>query len=366
MPTQAKLERLDIPAVCRVVKDWFPTRESAEAVLAAILAHIKTTGETHTCVFHTHTKPSRDAVPVYLAEFDLPERQRKAKRFAPCPCCWDEFGKFGFGRVAWFPDERVIRIIGPDCFASLSPEGHRQARDRYELEREQKRNADFLLANVGRLPEVISVIQSAIFVSTALELFHTLLHDRCKSVGLNLWPYVRRNGELPITVREQEFRRGNDGEMYAHDVDVSRTFATLPQYILLDAGSLNLTAALERAVVRIRPYVFGDGWRAAVERMTDTERATAAETLSRAIQAAKKTIAEIKFLRAFAERAMVNTLRNWAAHEGCPVSFTMSHKDTYIEVSRSGRTGRVPLPNGLQNHIGDIEFWIALEPRRRR
>jgi len=40
MAREPKLERLEIPATSRVVKDWFPTRESAEAMIAAIRAHI--------------------------------------------------------------------------------------------------------------------------------------------------------------------------------------------------------------------------------------------------------------------------------------------------------------------------------------
>lgn len=124
---QNRLERLDIPEASRAIKDWFSTRESAEAVISAIRAHIKTTGKTHTCFCHTHTKPDRNAVPVYIADFEIPERFRKAKRFCPCPCCRAEFGKFGHGKIAWFPNERVIRLIGPDCFAALNPEAHAKA-----------------------------------------------------------------------------------------------------------------------------------------------------------------------------------------------------------------------------------------------
>jgi hypothetical protein len=144
MARESKLERLAIPAESKVVKDWFPTRESADAVVGAIRAHIAATGQTYTCFCHTHTKPPPDAVPVYLAEVDLPERFLKAKRFCPCPCCWPEFGKFGHGMIAWFPAEHVIRIIGQDCFASLNPEVHAQARRNFDIEQERRRNTDFM------------------------------------------------------------------------------------------------------------------------------------------------------------------------------------------------------------------------------
>lgn len=31
------------------------------------------------------------------------------------------------GKIAWFPDEHVIRMIGPKCFQTLNPEGHCEA-----------------------------------------------------------------------------------------------------------------------------------------------------------------------------------------------------------------------------------------------
>lgn len=366
MAREPKLERLEIPAECRVVKDWFPTRADAEAALQAIRLHINSTGRTHDSFCHTHTKPPREAVPVYLDEFVIPARYRKAKRFCPCPCCLDEFGKFGRGRIAWFPDERVIRLIGEDCFAALNPEGHEQARDLRDAEIARRRHTNFLLANLGRLPEVIEVIGRALVVARSVEQLHTLLHNRLGMVGLNLWRHVRREGALHINVKEQEFRRGGDGEMYPHDVDASRVFATLPGYEILDPAAPHLSAALERCLERIRRYNYGEGWQAAIDGLGDEDRRVAAETLSRSVKTVVDTIAEIEKLRRFAERVTINTLRAWGVHEGCPVPFNYVHEGTHITFGRSdSRIAQVPLPRDLQNQIGQIEFWTGLEPRRR-
>jgi len=208
MARTSKLERLLIPDQCRVIKDWFPTRESADAALPGIKAHILITWETHLWPGHTHTKPPRDARPVYVGEFELPERFTKNKHFAPCPCCWPEFGKFGIVKVAWFPEERVIRLIGPDCFRSLNPEAHEQALDIFEIEQRRRRNTEFLLSNLPQLGHVIAVIERGIMVGKAVESFHELLHNRLSRLRLNLWPYVRRGGELRVNVKESEFRRG--------------------------------------------------------------------------------------------------------------------------------------------------------------
>ena len=367
MARTPKLERIEIGPECRAVKDWFPTRESAEAILPAIRAHVQTTGETHTCVCHTHTKPPADAMPVYIGEFSLPKRLLKAKRFCPCPCCWDEFGKFGHGRIAWFPDERVIRLIGKDCFEALNPEGHAQARDLYELERERRRLTDFLLANLGRLPEVIAVIEHAVVVARAVEQLHDLLHDRFRTVRLNLWRHVRRNGELIVSVREEEFRRGEDGEMYSHEVDVLRPYAVLPAYEILDPAALHLANVLERCLDRLREYRYGERSEAAVAEMNDERKKIVAETLSRSVNTARDTIAKIIELRRFSERVTINTLRNWGQQAGCPVPFNYSHNGTSITFGPSdSQMVGVPIAAELRNDIGEIDFWTPLEPRRGR
>jgi hypothetical protein len=362
-----KLERIVILPECRTVKDWFPTRESADAVVAEISEHIRTTGETHTCRVHTHTKPPPGAVPVYIGEFSLQTRFLKAKRFCPCPCCWDEFAKFGHGRFAWFPDEQVIRIIGPDCFRALNPEAHERAASDREIERERARLTDFLLSNLGKIADVIKVIERAIVVARAVEQFHELLHDRLRTVRHNLWRHVRRGGELTVAVKRNEFRRGEDGEMHSEEVDAIVPYATLPAFEMLDPANLNLLSALERALGRIRPYAHGDRWKVTIDEMEDSEKRIAAETLSRAVKAAVEAIASIERLRRFTDRVTINTLRGWSEQPGCPAPFNYSHNGDNITFGPSDvRMVGVPIPHDLRNEIGSIDFWTALEPRSRR
>jgi len=365
MAKARKLERITIPEASRVVKDWFSTRESADAAIPAIKAHIAATGETHTCFCHTHTSPPADAVPVYIGAFDLPDRFVKAKRFAPCPCCWDETPKFGQGKIAWFPDERVIRLIGPDCFKRLNPEAHERAQSVFEIEQERKRNTDFLLKNLPQLAKVVSVIERAITVADALATFHTELHGKLSAVQLNLWQHVRRGGELFINVQEKEFRRGDDGEMYSRDIEVQRTYAQLTGYEMLEPVLEPLAASLRTTLSRIEPYNLGNGAQAAVDSMNDEQRRAVAEALSRSVRKAKEKIARINTLRKFTERVEINTLRNWATQDGCPISLYCSHDGQIVAFGkRQHNTINVQLPAGIHNQIGEIDFWVEREKRQ--
>ncbi len=367
MGRQPKLERIEIPPECRTVKDWFPTRQSANEAIPGIRAHILTTGQPHTWVGHTHTKPGRNAVPVYIGEFGLPEKYLKAKRFAPCPCCWDEFGKFGHGKIAWFPEERVIRLIGPYCFASLNPEAHAKAQSEFDIEQERKRNTDFLLSNLPRVPDVIRIIDRAIVVGKAVETFHEELHGKLRLIKLNLWPYVRRDGQLSVNVKEREFRRESDGEMYAHEIDGTRVEAILQGYKMLDPAIVPLSKPLETALARLRQYGERDTSKAVIESMVDEEKRKIADALSRSVKKAKETIDEIDDLRRFVERVAINTLRHWGEHKGCPIPVIYSHNGGRIAIGKSDYSNvAVTIPKDIQKEIGTIDFWTPLEPRQRR
>jgi hypothetical protein len=116
---------LDIPDEFFDPKPFYRTRDAAQGVLREIKDHIKKTGEPHSWRHHTHSKPTTRARIVYIGEFDLPPSHQAPDRHAPCPCCSPRAPKFSRkGKIAWFPDEHVIRMIGPECFATLNPEGH--------------------------------------------------------------------------------------------------------------------------------------------------------------------------------------------------------------------------------------------------
>lgn len=365
MARATKLERIEIPAACRAVKDWFATRESADTALPAINAHFDSTGETFTCFCHTHTRPPADAIPVYIGEFSLPKKFKKAKRWSPCPVCLDEFPKFGQGKIAWFPAERVIRLIGDDCFKKLNPEAHAKAQSDYDIEQERKLNSNFLLSNHGHLPDVIATIERGITVAKAVETFHEQLHRKLIISNLKLWPYVRREGQLSVAVKEKEFRRGPDGEMYEHEVDASRIAYRLPGYQMLDPSLGSPSTSLENALRQIKVFDFGAAWPTRLDAMDDTDRARAATILSRCVANAKEKIAELEEVRRFVERVSVNTLRSWGLDEGCPIPRYYAHEGSRFLFGRSDYESlAVEFPVGINLRIGMIDFWADRDKRR--
>jgi len=109
-----------------------------------------TDGKPHLWRGHTHTKPSVGSKPVYLDEFDLPLANLKAGHLAPCPCCWSNHPKYGLsGKIAWFPDEAIIRLLGPDCFAAMDQDAHAEALALMRQEKRRKQDIAYLLGVIG-------------------------------------------------------------------------------------------------------------------------------------------------------------------------------------------------------------------------
>jgi hypothetical protein len=151
-------DEIDIPDECYHSKPYFKERPDS-ALVKHIKAFIKETGNPHMWHGHTHTKPPKGARIVYLAEFDLPKKLHKSPHlFAPCPCCSPTHPKYvRNGKIGWFPDEGIIRIIGPDCFAALDKEGHfkavAQLRAEQQIEKDTIRTSQRCPMQYGRSSE---------------------------------------------------------------------------------------------------------------------------------------------------------------------------------------------------------------------
>src|SRR6478735_1866700 len=158
-------ERLQLPAHVFTDKPKYATRPGRE-IIRKIKEFIEKTGEPHMWPGHSHSRPGRHDRIVYLDTFDLPQSHRgeaNRDRWAPCPCCHLHFPKyFRAGMIAWFPDQKLIRILGPQCFRKLNPEGHAIAIDQYDREQRIRRDIAFLIQNLPLLPAAMAAIRRAI------------------------------------------------------------------------------------------------------------------------------------------------------------------------------------------------------------
>lgn len=357
MPRETKLERIFISDEHRRAKALFPTRQSAEAVVPAILEHIAATGHTHDCRYHTHSKPTPNAVPVYISEFVLPEKLRKSKHFVPCPCCSPEFPKFGGGMIAWFEDELVIRIIGPTCFRTLNPEAHDAAISNYEAERRRLQDTNFLLSRLSGLTRMLESLDRAIVVAKATDEFHEQLHNKLGALSVELWSHVKRDGDLSVRTTESVFRRGTDGSMYSHEEHGTRVAFRLHGFQMLDPELKCLAGSLARERIKLMAFEFGGAYAARVEEMDDDDRHRYAGVLSRVINGANAKIVELEERRKFIAPIAINTLRSWGRAQGCLIPLIYSHEGSRISIAkREHQAVVVEISAAMELPIGKLDL----------
>ena len=345
----------DIPPEAFATKPWYVNWPGKE-IVAEIVDFIKRTGKPHLWPGHTHTKPPPGSKPVYLDEFELPTKFRAPDRRSPCPCCSPSHPKFCNGKIAWFPSEAVIRIIGPDCFKAPDAEGHQEALDNLRAERKREKDTMFLLSRLPSLQGMVAVAATAALVADALEEFHRELHSKLQLARLDLWRDVRRDGELRVSVKTREVRRGRDLKEYFEDTEVEVVAYRLDGYEVLDPSLRIGTVTLKSALRKLKVFTKLADNPDAISQMDDEARHAAAADIGSAITSVRAAIDNLKRWQKFATPLAINSLRSWGAHEGCRTPYNYDLTGDRISFGPSEyRTYSVQLPADLFRSIGRVE-----------
>lgn len=121
--------------------------------------HLAETGDPTSWIYHTHSKPPPNNLYVELDKFEIPDKFRSDVGLAKCPICSPKTPKYYSGRLAWFPDEGVIRAIGAECaetYFSNHVNRAEEARIRHENAIEFAEN--YLQENLPKVPEILETI----------------------------------------------------------------------------------------------------------------------------------------------------------------------------------------------------------------
>jgi hypothetical protein len=317
--------QFNIPDEYYEPKPFYRTRDSAEAVRREIKDHIKKTGEPHSWRHHTHSKPVKNSRIVYIDQFDLPASHQAPDRHAPCPCCSPRAPKFSRnGKVAWFPDEHVIRMIGPDCFATLNPEGHWEAVEQFGREEAERRTVSYLTNNLHLNVPAREVIERAIPTLEAIDHVHGSLQQRINEIlRVDLWRHVSR-GSLSVNEIGRRMRRARSGEEGVEDFMDVRQFSEFPGYHMFSPRTSRLASRIKGFSKRLSLIDFGNETQERVRAMTTEEQAKAARILSTGISWAAKIFEEAIAIRSGFSSMSIATLKGWTRHTGCPVRLFVS------------------------------------------
>jgi hypothetical protein len=346
----------DIPDEFFDPKPYYRTRDSAEAVLREIKDHIKKTGEPHTWRHHTHSKPVKNSRIVYIGTFDLPASHQAPDRHAPCPCCSPRAPKYSRnGKIAWFPDEHVIRMIGPECFQTLNPEGHWEAVAQFDREEAERRTIDYLISNLHVAVDAREVAKNSYPTLEAIDHAHATLQNRLNEiVRVDLWRHVSR-GTLSVTVAGRRMRRTRGGAEEVEEFLDVRQLSEFPGYQMFSPKTSRLASRMKGCVTRLGLVNFGDELQERVRSMTQEDRAKAARILSGGLAAVKNIFTEANEIRRGFSPMGVATLKGWTRHEGCPVRLHISGDEGNFYIgTHEHQAMRIELPQVFWKGFGEL------------
>lgn len=326
---------IEIPASAYEVKAIYWT-EPDRSVVKEIKAFVAKTGRPYLWPGHTHTKPPKGARPVYLGEFDLPEAYfRNTTLHSPCPCCCPKKPKFAEGgKIAWFPDEGVIRLIGPDCFKRLNPTGHEEALA--ELRRREARESDisYLLRLAQNVRFIRDAIEENLEIATTVEKMRTGVLAALDEHNIPLWNHVR-NGELKITKEKLRVSRSASGATSRTSKIVQKTYATIKGYELVSPYYSSVVLGLTNARKMLDVIDLSAKSVAEIEGMDDATRSTIARGLKQTLAELREKFQKLDELRRFASIETIKTLKTWATREDAALNFHIDRKDGRLLIGKS-------------------------------
>jgi len=346
-------DEIEIPEECRRPKAIYFDRPSS-AFVKLIKQFIERTGMPYMWLGHTHTKPPKGARIVYLDEFDLPKRLLKSPHlFAPCPCCSPTHPKYARnGKIGWFPDEGVIRLIGPDCFAALDKEGHFKAIAQLRAEKQLEKDTMYLLAHLSKVPDAVRTLERALPTFQSIDNVRDALKRGIpQALKADLWQHIK-TGALQVKKIKTERIKGPDGKRTKREIESTAQYAKIDGQRMLEPGDLDLAPTIRNAIAALRSMDPGHDVKATIAAMKEEDRKKNARALVRNLNAAKTAFRTAEEVRPFLSITTVATLRNWGMQDGCPIRIHMMLDGNNLLVGRTEHEHR--------RFIIDRDFFAVL------
>lgn len=350
-----KLPRLNIPAESYATKAIF-WDEPGSAIIKEIKDFIKRTGRPYLWRGHTHTKPPKGARVVYLESFDLPEAYaRNSALRSPCPCCRPVTPWFKVdGKIAWFPDEGVIRLIGPDCFKSLSPDGHATALA--DLRRRQQRESEisFLIRAAHNVRFIRDAVDDTMECAKALDVFRGRLLVALSEHNIPLWNHAR-NGELKCHREKVTISYSSSGGRTRKTKTEHRTYARIQGFAILAPGYTSFEVSISASRAMLDVVDFNAQKLKEYDTLDDSTRATLALGFKQTLNELRESFAKLDQLRRFSSHETVKTLKTWAALEDAALNFYVDRDDSRLIIGGTkNRVTEIAIPAALDRSVPQL------------
>jgi hypothetical protein len=252
-------------------------------------------------------------------------------------------------------------MIGPDCFATLNPEGHWEAMEQFTREEAERRTIAYLLTNLHLNRPAREVIANALPALEAIDEVHGVLQQRLTEIiRIDLWRHVGR-GSLDVTEMSRRMRRTRAGaEEVESFLDLRKLF-DFPGYQMFSPKTSRLAGRMKGTAKRLSLLEFGDETQERVRSMSKEDQAKAARMLSQGISAAANIFADAEAIRTGFGPMSISNLKGWTKHQGCPVRLAIAgdERSFYIGTDEHHQL-RVEIPPAFWHRFGDLPKILTL------
>lgn len=173
-----------------------------EAEIARFLDHVRDTGEPESFPGICRSKPPKDSRPVFLRRFDVDRKKRRDGQMAPCPICSPNDPKFLHeGYLVWYPDEAVIRAIGPECGdAVFGGTAYAEAKETFDREERERRAVEFLEKNLRKALAMIVALEAIRPAAIEADRLHVQLRRDAPNAQKTLRAVRAAGGALKVSI----------------------------------------------------------------------------------------------------------------------------------------------------------------------
>jgi hypothetical protein len=174
----------------------------SESDIALFLDHVREKGEPESFLGICRTKPPRDSRPIFLRRFDIDRKKRRDGQMAPCPICSPNDPKFLHeGYLVWYPDEEVIRAIGPECGDTVfGGTAYAEAKETFDRAERERRAVGFLEKNLRKALAMVVALEAIRPAATEADRLYAELKRRAPNAQQVLRGIRAGGGVLKVSI----------------------------------------------------------------------------------------------------------------------------------------------------------------------
>lgn len=347
-------DEVEIPPEATEPKAAFWTEPDAIEAAADAREFIRSGGAPYLWRWHTHTRPPRGATPpVYVGEFEMPGASKAKGNLSPCPVCSPNHRKFGKGRIAWFPDEGVLRLIGEDCFATLDPEGHLLADAEYRRKLERDNEIAYLTRHSENFDQSFRIIEDADEMAADLKVLHGDFHRALAENEIDIWNRIK-SGDLMVEIEHDEFVFNSDGSQTTKKSASRIRHAKIEGAVFFRRSFPDIQVMTKKALQHfkaIRKHMANSNF----SEWSDEERAHIHDQLQQGMRLGEEAIKLLREQRDGFQVTTLNTITAWSKRKEANMpQLHLRRVGRLIEIGRIAAKTTVNVPPSLFDPVPDF------------